>query len=45
MNKQALLGQREYFKLVHRVTVRSIAPLRNGSKITLPNQAGLGATV
>ncbi len=27
MNKQALLGQREYFKMVHSVTVRSIAPL------------------
>lgn len=27
MNKQALLGQREYFKMVHGVTVRSIAPL------------------
>ena len=29
MNKQALLGQREYFKMVHSVTVRSIAPLTN----------------
>ncbi len=29
MNKQALLGQREYFKMVHGVTVRSIAPLTN----------------
>lgn len=27
MNKQALLAQREYFKMVHSVTVRSIAPL------------------
>lgn len=29
VNKQALLGQREYFKMVHSVTVRSIAPLTN----------------
>ncbi len=27
MNKPALLGQREYFKMVHSVTIRSIAPL------------------
>lgn len=27
MNKQALLGQREYFKLVHSVTVRSLEAL------------------
>jgi uncharacterized damage-inducible protein DinB len=27
VNKQALRGQREYFKMVHSVTVRSIAPL------------------
>ena len=29
MNQQALLGQREYFQMVHSVTVRSIAPLTN----------------
>lgn len=29
MTKQAILGQREYFKMVHSVTVRSIAPLTN----------------
>ena len=27
MNKEALFGQRAYFKMVHGVTVRSIAPL------------------
>ena len=26
MNKQALLGQREYFKMVHGVTLRLIEP-------------------
>ncbi|MBL8208721.1 MAG: DinB family protein, partial [Blastocatellia bacterium] len=29
MNKQALLGQRAYFQMVHSVTVRSIAALTN----------------
>jgi uncharacterized damage-inducible protein DinB len=29
VNKQSLLNQREYFKLVHSVTVRSIVPLTN----------------